>query len=70
MPLLKTRKQREYTVIKSVVDTTWVGPGNLLKSTDVIQSDPHRLEEWGNKNMMKFNKDKTKCLQLKKKKST
>lgn len=39
----------------------------MLKSTGVIQSEPHRLEEWGDKNMMKFNKDKSKCLQLKKK---
>lgn len=49
--------------------TLWAGPGNLLKSTGAIQSDPHRLEEWGNQNVMKFNKDKSKCLQLKKKKS-
>lgn len=36
----------------------------MLKSRADIQSDPDSMEEWGNRNTMKFNKDKCKCLHL------
>ncbi|KAK4829996.1 LOW QUALITY PROTEIN: hypothetical protein QYF61_008166 [Mycteria americana] len=60
---------REYTLIKTADDTKLGGPGNMLKSRVAIQSDLDRLEEWGNRSIMKFNTDKCKCLHLERKKS-
>jgi len=46
----------EDTKLSGVVDT-WEGRTSLLEDLD-------RLEEWANKNLLKFNKDKCKVLHL------
>jgi len=38
-------------------DTKLSGEVNLSEGRDTLQEDLDRLEEWANKNLMKFNKD-------------
>ena len=48
--------------LKFADDTKLSGEVDTSEGRDTLQEDLHRLEEWANKNLMKFNKDKCKGL--------
>jgi len=52
------------TLMKFASDTKLRGEMDTLEGTATLQEDLHRLEEWANKNLMKFNTDKCKVLHL------
>ncbi|RMC09755.1 hypothetical protein DUI87_13545 [Hirundo rustica rustica] len=46
------------TPMKCADDTKLNGEANTLEERSTLHEDLDRLEEWANKNLMKFNKDK------------
>ncbi|GAB0203278.1 mitochondrial enolase superfamily member 1 [Grus japonensis] len=54
------------TVMKFADDTKLSGEMDTSEGRATLQEDLDRLEEWANKNLMKFNKDKHKVLYLEK----
>ncbi|GAB0204351.1 mitochondrial enolase superfamily member 1 [Grus japonensis] len=52
------------TLMKFVYDNKLSGEADTSEGTATLQEDLGRLEEWANKNLMKFNKDKCKVLHL------
>ncbi|GAB0179918.1 mitochondrial enolase superfamily member 1 [Grus japonensis] len=52
------------TLMKFVDDTKLCGEADTSERRATLQEDLDRLEEWANKNLMKFNKDKCKVLHL------
>ncbi|GAB0205375.1 mitochondrial enolase superfamily member 1 [Grus japonensis] len=50
------------TLMKFTDDTKLSGEVDTSEERATLQEDLHRLEEWANKNLMKFNKDKRKAL--------
>ncbi|KAF4804712.1 hypothetical protein TURU_005383 [Turdus rufiventris] len=46
------------TPIKCADDTKLSGEADTLEERSTLKEDLDRLEEWANKNLMKFNKDK------------
>ncbi|GAB0209187.1 mitochondrial enolase superfamily member 1 [Grus japonensis] len=54
------------TLMKFVDDTKLSGEADTLEGRATLKEDLDRLEEWANKNLMKFNKDKCKVLHLEK----
>ncbi|KAK4827884.1 LOW QUALITY PROTEIN: hypothetical protein QYF61_022307 [Mycteria americana] len=52
------------TLMKSADDTKLSGEVGTSEGRGTLQEDMDRLEEWANKNLMKFNKDKCKVLYL------
>ncbi|PKU41178.1 pol- hypothetical protein [Limosa lapponica baueri] len=54
------------TLMKFADDTKLSGEVDTLEGRVTLQEDLHRLKEWSNKNLMKFNKDKRKVLHLRK----
>ncbi|GAB0179691.1 mitochondrial enolase superfamily member 1 [Grus japonensis] len=52
------------TLMKFANDTKLSGEADTLEGGATPQKDLDRLEEWANKNLMKFNKDKCKVLHL------
>ncbi|PKU34263.1 rna-directed dna polymerase from mobile element jockey-like [Limosa lapponica baueri] len=52
------------TLMKFANDTKLKGEVDTSEGRATLQEDPDRLEEWANKNLMKFNKDKCKVLHL------
>ncbi|GAB0182778.1 mitochondrial enolase superfamily member 1 [Grus japonensis] len=53
-----------HTLMKFVDDTKLSGEVDTLEAKGTLQEDQDRLEEWANKNLMRFNKDKCKVLHL------
>ncbi|GAB0184902.1 cAMP-dependent protein kinase inhibitor alpha [Grus japonensis] len=54
----------KHTLMKFVDDTKLSGEADTSERRATLQEDLDRLEEWANKNLMKFNKDKCKVLHL------
>ncbi|GAB0179422.1 mitochondrial enolase superfamily member 1 [Grus japonensis] len=54
------------TLMKFANDAKLSGEADTLEGRATLQEDLDRLEEWANKNLMKFNKDKHKGLHLRK----
>ncbi|GAB0203189.1 hypothetical protein GRJ2_002784500 [Grus japonensis] len=54
------------TIMKFADDTKLSGEMDTSEGKATLQEDLDRLEEWANKNLMKFNKDKCKVLHLEK----
>ena len=52
------------TLMKFADDTELSGEVDTLEGRATLPEDLDRLEEWANKNLMKFNKDKCKVLHL------
>ncbi|PKU48010.1 rna-directed dna polymerase from mobile element jockey-like [Limosa lapponica baueri] len=52
------------TLMKFADDTKLSGEGDSLEGRVTLQEDLDKLEEWANKNLMKFNNDKCKLLHL------
>ncbi|GAB0179404.1 mitochondrial enolase superfamily member 1 [Grus japonensis] len=52
------------TLMKFADDTKLSGEADTLEGRATLQEDLDRLEEWANKNLMKFSKDKCKVLHL------
>jgi len=52
------------TLSKFADDTKLEGVADMPESRAVIQRDLNRLEKWPNRNLMKFNKEKSKVLHL------
>lgn len=52
------------TLTKFANDTKLRGEVDTLEGRAFLQKDLHRLEEWANKNPMKFNKNKVNVLHL------
>ncbi|GAB0194453.1 hypothetical protein GRJ2_001910600 [Grus japonensis] len=52
------------TLVKFADDTKLSGEADTSGGRATRQEDLNRLEEWANKNLMKFNKDKCKVLHL------
>ncbi|GAB0194232.1 protein Lines 1 [Grus japonensis] len=52
------------TLMKFVDDTKLSGEVDTLEGITPLQEDLERLEEWANKNLMKFSKDRRKILHL------
>ena len=50
--------------MKFADDTKWSGEVDASEQRVTLQEDLDRLEEWANKNLMKFNKDKCKVSHL------
>ncbi|GAB0204528.1 mitochondrial enolase superfamily member 1 [Grus japonensis] len=54
----------KYTLMKFADDTKLSGEVDTLEGTAALQEDLDSLEEWANKNLMKFSKDKCKVFTL------
>ncbi|GAB0175877.1 mitochondrial enolase superfamily member 1 [Grus japonensis] len=52
------------TLMKFADDKKLSGEVDTSERRATLQEDLHRLEEWANRNLMKFNKDKSKVLHL------
>ncbi|GAB0188105.1 mitochondrial enolase superfamily member 1 [Grus japonensis] len=52
------------TLMKFADDTKLSGEAGTLEGRAILQEDLDKLEEWANKNSMKFNEDKCKVLHL------
>ena len=52
------------TLVKFADGTKLSGEADTSEGRATLQEDLDRLEEWANKNLMKFNKDKCKVLHL------
>lgn len=63
--IIKDREEvAKFTLVKFADDTKLRGAVDMLKGRAAIQRDPFRLEEWANRHIMKFSKDKCQVLHL------
>ena len=54
----------ECTLSEFLDDAKLYGAVNIAEGQDAIQSDPDRLQQWAQENLMRFNKSKHKVLHL------